>query len=73
MKSEIHDVFCDAHQLDPKIKIKIMRMDNYWPSMIKDCIDHATNIKYMMISSTNHQFCCAQQSHLGHLNIGEHT
>ena len=38
---EVHEGLCGAHQSGPKMKIKIKRLGYYWPSMMKDCLEHA--------------------------------
>lgn len=39
--TEVHEGLCGAHQSGPKMAIKIKRMGYYWPTIVKDCIDHA--------------------------------
>jgi Integrase zinc binding domain len=43
---EVHSGLCGAHQSGPKMKLKIKRMEYYWPTMMTDCEDHAK--KYCM-------------------------
>ncbi|KAL0434028.1 UNVERIFIED_CONTAM: hypothetical protein Slati_2737100 [Sesamum latifolium] len=38
---EAHSGVCGAHQSGPKLHFRIKRMDYYWPTMVKDCIDYA--------------------------------
>ncbi|XP_028549778.1 uncharacterized protein LOC110092989 [Dendrobium catenatum] len=39
--SEVHEGLYGAHQSGPKMAIKVKRMGYYWPSMVKDCTNHA--------------------------------
>lgn len=38
--SKVNKELYNAHQACPKMTIKIKRMDNYWSSMIRDCINY---------------------------------
>ncbi|XP_028550146.1 uncharacterized protein LOC114579513 [Dendrobium catenatum] len=39
--TEVHEGLCGAHQSGPKMKIKIKRMGDYWPNMVKYCLGYA--------------------------------
>ncbi|KAM1100829.1 hypothetical protein ACFX2H_007221 [Malus domestica] len=32
---------CEAHQSGPKLHFQLKRIGYYWPSMVKDCLEHA--------------------------------
>ncbi|KAM2769772.1 hypothetical protein PS2_012481 [Malus domestica] len=38
---EAHSGVCGAHQSGPKLHFQLKRMGYYWPSMVKDCLEHA--------------------------------
>ncbi|KAM2502377.1 hypothetical protein ACFX1W_032934 [Malus domestica] len=38
---ETHSGICGAHQSGPKLHFQLKRMGYYWPSMVKDCLEHA--------------------------------
>ncbi|KAB2600252.1 S2-RNase [Pyrus ussuriensis x Pyrus communis] len=38
---EAHSGVCGAHQSGPKLHFRLKRMGYYWPSMVKDCLEHA--------------------------------
>ncbi|KAM1754933.1 hypothetical protein ACFX12_007327 [Malus domestica] len=38
---EAHSGICGAHQSGPKLYFQLKRMGYYWPSMVKDCLEHA--------------------------------
>ncbi|KAM1935762.1 hypothetical protein ACFX15_019768 [Malus domestica] len=38
---EAHSSVCGAHQSGPKLHFQLKRMGYYWPSMVKDCLEHA--------------------------------
>ncbi|KAM1888246.1 hypothetical protein ACFX13_046395 [Malus domestica] len=38
---EAHSGICGAHQSGPKLHFQLKRMGYYWPSMVKDCLEHA--------------------------------
>ncbi|KAM1159187.1 hypothetical protein ACFX19_032962 [Malus domestica] len=38
---EAHSAVCGAHQSGPKLHFQLNRMGYYWPSMVKDCLEHA--------------------------------
>ncbi|KAM2246584.1 hypothetical protein ACFXTI_007389 [Malus domestica] len=38
---ETHSGICGAHQSRPKLHFQLKRMGYYWPSMVKDCLEHA--------------------------------
>ncbi|KAM2634943.1 hypothetical protein EV1_025358 [Malus domestica] len=38
---ESHSGVCGAHQYGPKLHFQLKRMGYYWPSMVKDCLEHA--------------------------------
>ncbi|KAM1692465.1 hypothetical protein ACFX2K_032071 [Malus domestica] len=38
---EAHSSVCRAHQYGPKLHFQLKRMGYYWPSMVKDCLEHA--------------------------------
>ncbi|KAK3043903.1 hypothetical protein RJ639_000602 [Escallonia herrerae] len=42
---EAHSGVCGAHQSGPKLHFRIKRMDYYWPTMVKDCLDYAKRCK----------------------------
>ena len=38
---EAHLGICGAHQSGPKLHFRVKRMGYYWPTMVKDCMEHA--------------------------------
>ncbi|XP_068319505.1 uncharacterized protein [Pyrus communis] len=38
---EAHSGVCGAHQSGPKLHFQLKKMGYYWPSMVKDCLEHA--------------------------------
>ncbi|XP_068319663.1 uncharacterized protein [Pyrus communis] len=38
---EAHSGIDGAHQSGPKLHFQLKRMDYYWPSMVKDCLEYA--------------------------------
>ncbi|KAM1690714.1 hypothetical protein ACFXTH_032464 [Malus domestica] len=38
---EAHLGVCGAHQSGPKLHFQLKMMGYYWPSMVKDCLEHA--------------------------------
>ncbi|KAM1992656.1 hypothetical protein ACFX16_009091 [Malus domestica] len=38
---EAHSSVCGAHQFGLKLHFHLKRMGYYWPSMMKDCLEHA--------------------------------
>nr|XP_033512083.1 uncharacterized protein LOC117276811 [Nicotiana tomentosiformis] len=38
---EVHSGSCGAHQSGPKLHFRIKRMGYYWPTMVKDYLEHA--------------------------------
>ncbi|KAM1643188.1 hypothetical protein ACFX2K_013023 [Malus domestica] len=38
---ETHSGVCGAHQSGPTLHFQLKRMGYYWPSMVKDCLEHA--------------------------------
>ncbi|KAM2485848.1 hypothetical protein ACFX1W_037987 [Malus domestica] len=38
---EAHSGVCGVHQSGPKLHFQLKRMGYYWPSMVKDCLEHA--------------------------------
>ncbi|XP_019236645.1 PREDICTED: uncharacterized protein LOC109216878 [Nicotiana attenuata] len=55
---EAHSGSCGAHQSGPKLHFRIKRMGYYWATMVKDCMDHAKDVKrvnFMPTTSTNLQ------------------
>ncbi|KAM1069500.1 hypothetical protein ACFX2B_001346 [Malus domestica] len=38
---EAHSGICGAHQSGPKLHFQLKKMGYYWPSMVKDCLEHA--------------------------------
>ncbi|XP_020678337.2 uncharacterized protein LOC110096641 [Dendrobium catenatum] len=49
---EVHEGLCGAHQSGPKMKVKIKRLGYYWPTMIRDCIEHARKFHQCQIHNT---------------------
>ncbi|KAB2626360.1 S2-RNase [Pyrus ussuriensis x Pyrus communis] len=41
---EAHSGVCGAHQSGPKLHFQLKRMGYYWPSMVKDCLEHAKSL-----------------------------
>ncbi|KAL0320261.1 UNVERIFIED_CONTAM: hypothetical protein Sradi_5287600 [Sesamum radiatum] len=39
--TEAHSGVCGAHESGPKLHFIIKRMDYYWPTMVKDCLEYA--------------------------------
>ncbi|KAM2471714.1 hypothetical protein ACFX1W_046951 [Malus domestica] len=38
---ETHSGVCGVHQSGPKLHFQLKRMGYYWPSKVKDCVEHA--------------------------------
>ncbi|XP_020675309.2 uncharacterized protein LOC110094419, partial [Dendrobium catenatum] len=38
---EVHEGLCGAHQSGPKMKVRIKRLGYYWPTIIRNCMEHA--------------------------------
>ena len=48
---EAHSRVCGAHQSSPKLYHQIKRMDYYWPTMVKDCMDYAKTCEACQLHS----------------------
>ncbi|KAI0494874.1 hypothetical protein KFK09_025020 [Dendrobium nobile] len=49
---EVHEGLCGAHQSGPKMKVRIKRLGYYWPTMIRDCMEHARKCHQCQIHNT---------------------